>query len=199
MLPILTQPKSSYHCPAGPTLPHLSGLLPDTLPLLSRLFSPWLPYTCIDHVMHTPAPGPLHLLFPLHVLPFPEIPHDSFPYFLLIFIQMLPSQWGLFPWTHFLKYPPPMFPWRRQWHPNSSTFAWKSHGRRSLVGCSPWGCEESDTTEQLHFHFSLSCTGEGNGNPVGNPVFLPRESQRRGSLVGWPLWGRTDSDMTEMT
>ena len=31
----------------------------------------------------------------------------------------------------------------------------KSHGRRSLVGCSPWGHEESDTTERLHFHFSL--------------------------------------------
>ena len=42
----------------------------------------------------------------------------------------------------------------------------KSYGRRSLVGCSPWGCEESDTTEQLHFHFSLSCIGEGNGNPL---------------------------------
>ena len=42
----------------------------------------------------------------------------------------------------------------------------KSHGRRSLVGCSPWGHEESDTTEWLHFHFSLSCTGEGNGNPL---------------------------------
>ena len=42
----------------------------------------------------------------------------------------------------------------------------KSHGRRSLVGCSPWGREESDTTEQLHFHFSLSCIGEGNGNPL---------------------------------
>ena len=42
----------------------------------------------------------------------------------------------------------------------------KSHGRRSLVGCSPWGLEESDTTEQLHFHFSLSCIGEGNGNPL---------------------------------
>ena len=41
----------------------------------------------------------------------------------------------------------------------------KSHGWRSLVGCSPWGCEESDMTEQLHFHFSLSCIGEGNGNP----------------------------------
>ena len=42
----------------------------------------------------------------------------------------------------------------------------RSHGRRSLVGCSPWGQEESDTTERLHFHFSLSCIGEGNGNPL---------------------------------
>ena len=42
----------------------------------------------------------------------------------------------------------------------------KSHGQRSLVGCSSWGCEESDTTEQLHFHFSLSCIGKGNGNPL---------------------------------
>ena len=42
----------------------------------------------------------------------------------------------------------------------------KSHGRRSLVGQSPWGRQESDTTERLHFHFSFSCTGEGNGNPL---------------------------------
>ena len=42
----------------------------------------------------------------------------------------------------------------------------KSHGRRSLVSCSPWGRRESDTTERLHFHFSLSCIGEGNGNPL---------------------------------
>ena len=42
----------------------------------------------------------------------------------------------------------------------------KSHGWRSLVGCSPWGREESDTTERLHFHFSLACIGEGNGNPL---------------------------------
>ena len=42
----------------------------------------------------------------------------------------------------------------------------KSHGRRSLVGYSPWGHKETDTTERLsHFHFSLSCIGEGNGNP----------------------------------
>ena len=42
----------------------------------------------------------------------------------------------------------------------------KSHGWRSLVGCSPWGREESDTTERLRFPFSLSCIGEGNGNPL---------------------------------
>ena len=42
----------------------------------------------------------------------------------------------------------------------------KSHGWGSLVGCSPWGLEESDMTERLHFHFSLSCIGEGNGNPL---------------------------------
>ena len=42
----------------------------------------------------------------------------------------------------------------------------KSHGWRSLAGCSPWGHEESDTAERLHFHFSLSCIGEGNGNPL---------------------------------
>ena len=42
----------------------------------------------------------------------------------------------------------------------------KSHGRRSLIGCSPWGHQESGTTERLPFHFSLSCIGEGNGNPL---------------------------------
>ena len=34
------------------------------------------------------------------------------------------------------------------------------------MGCSPWGREQSDTTERLHFHFPLSCIGEGNGNPL---------------------------------
>ena len=55
---------------------------------------------------------------------------------------------------------------RRQWHPTPVLLPGKSHGRRSLVGYSPWGCWESDTTEELHFHFSLSCIGEGNGNPL---------------------------------
>ena len=35
-----------------------------------------------------------------------------------------------------------------------------------MVGCSPWNLEESDTTERIDFHFSLSCIGEGNGNPL---------------------------------
>ena len=55
---------------------------------------------------------------------------------------------------------------RRQWHPTPVLLLGKSHGRRSLEGCSPWGRWESDTTERLHFHFSLSCIGEGNGNPL---------------------------------
>ena len=42
----------------------------------------------------------------------------------------------------------------------------KSHGQRGLVGCSPWGRYDLDTTYRLHFHFSLSCVGEGNGNPL---------------------------------
>ena len=56
--------------------------------------------------------------------------------------------------------------WRRQWHPTPVLLPGESHGQRSLVGCSPWGRWESDTTEWLHYHFSLSCTGEGNGNPL---------------------------------
>ena len=59
-----------------------------------------------------------------------------------------------------------LFVRRRQWHPTPVLLPGKSHGQRSLVGCSPWDRKESDTTEQLHFHFSLSCIGEGNGNPL---------------------------------
>ena len=56
--------------------------------------------------------------------------------------------------------------WRRQWHPTPVLLPGKSNGRRSLVGCSSWGWEESDMTERLPFHFSLSCIGGGNGNPL---------------------------------
>ena len=55
---------------------------------------------------------------------------------------------------------------RATWHPTPVLLPGESHGRRSLVGCNPWGRDESDTTERLPFRFSLSCIGEGNGNPL---------------------------------
>ena len=47
-----------------------------------------------------------------------------------------------------------------KWQPTPVLLSGKSHGQRSLVGYSPWSRKELDMTEQLHFHFSLSCTGE---------------------------------------
>ena len=75
---------------------------------------------------------------------------------------------------------------RSQWHPTPVLLPGKSHGRRSLVGCSPRGCWESDTTEQLHFHFSLSCIGEGNGNPLQCSCL---ENPRDGEPGGLPSMG----------
>ena len=66
---------------------------------------------------------------------------------------------GFDPWVR-------KIPCRRKWRPTPVFLPGESHGRRSLVGYSPWGRKESDTTERLHFHFSLSCIGEGHGNPL---------------------------------
>ena len=76
--------------------------------------------------------------------------------------------------------------WRRQWHPTPVLLPRKSHGWRSLVGCSPWGREESDMTEWLQFHFSLSCIGEGNGNPLQCSCL---ENPRMGIPGGLPSMG----------
>ena len=59
-----------------------------------------------------------------------------------------------------------LFSWSWNTFPSLVLIPGKSHEWRSLVGYSPWGREESDTTEWLHFHISLSCIGEGNGNPL---------------------------------
>ena len=88
---------------------------------------------------------------------------------------------------------------RRRWQPTSVLLPGKSHGRKSLVGCSPWGREESDTTERLHFHFSLFTFMHWRRKWQPTPVFLPGESQGQGSLVGCRLWGCTESDTTEAT
>ena len=79
---------------------------------------------------------------------------------------------------------------RRQWHPTPVLLPGESHGRRSLVGCSPWGCQELDTTEQLHFHFSLSCIGEGNGNPLQCSCL---ENPRDGGAWWAPVYGVAQS------
>ena len=54
----------------------------------------------------------------------------------------------------------------RTWQPTPVFFPGKSHGQRNLVGYSPWGRKESGMIERLHFHFSLSSIGEGNGKPL---------------------------------
>ena len=79
---------------------------------------------------------------------------------------------------------------RRQWHPTPVLLPGKSHGQRSLVGCSARGLEESDTTERLHFHVLLSCTGEGNGNPLQCSCL---ESPRDGGSWWAPVYGVAQS------
>ena len=87
--------------------------------------------------------------------------------------------------------------WRRQWHPTPVLLPGKSHGWRSLVGCNPWDREESDTTERLHFHFSLCCIGEGNGNPLQCSCL---ENPRDGGAWGLPSMGlhRVEHDWRDL-
>ena len=63
--------------------------------------------------------------------------------------------------------------WRRQWHPTPVLLPVESHGRRSLVGCSSLGCEESATTERLHFHFHA----------------LEKEMATHSSVLAWRIPG----------
>ena len=111
---------------------------------------------------------------------------------------------------------------RRQWHPTPVLLPGKSHGRRSLVGCSPWGRKESDTTERLHFtslHNGINlpsssvCTESAcNFGELGSipgwedpwrrkwqpiPVSLPEKSHRQRSLAGHSPLGRKELDTTK--
>ena len=76
-------------------------------------------------------------------------------------VKNLPAMWETWVWSLGLE-----DPLAKAMVTHSIPLAWKIPWTRSLVGCSPWGHEESDMTEQLHFHFSLSCIGEGYGNPL---------------------------------
>ena len=79
-----------------------------------------------------------------------------------------------------------------RWHPTPVLLLGETHGWRSLVGCSPWGREKSDTTEWLHLHFSLSCIGEGNGNPLQcSCLENPRDGRARWAAVYGVAQSRT--------
>ena len=81
---------------------------------------------------------------------------------------------------------------RRQWHPTPVLLPRKSHGWRSLEGCSPWGPWGLDTTERLNFPFSLSCIGEGNGNPLQcSCLENPRDGGARWAAVYGVAQSRT--------
>ena len=84
---------------------------------------------------------------------------------------------------------------RKQWHPTPVLLPGKSHGQRSLVGCSPWGPWGHwglDTTERLHFHFSLLCIGEENGNPLQYSCLEnPRDGGAWWAAVYWVAQSRT--------
>ena len=80
--------------------------------------------------------------------------------------------------------------------PHSSTFAQKIPWTEEPGTLQSMGSLESDTTERLHFHFSPSCIGEGNGNPLQCSCL---ENPRDGKPGGLPSMGCTESDTTEAT
>ena len=80
--------------------------------------------------------------------------------------------------------------WRRQWHPTPVLLPGKSHGQRSLVGCSPGGRWELNRAQWLHFHFSLSYIGEGNGNPLQCSCL---ENPREGGAWWAAIYGVAES------
>ena len=77
-------------------------------------------------------------------------------------------------------------------HDWSDLVAGDGERQGSLVCCSPWGREKSDTTEQVHFHFSVSCIGEGNGNPLQcSCLENPRDGGARWAAVYGVVQSRT--------
>ena len=71
-------------------------------------------------------------------------------------------------------------PWRRKWQPTPVLLPGEYHGGRSLVGFSPWGHKESDTTERLQFHFLLSC--------------MEKEMATHSSVLAWRIPGMGEPD-----
>ena len=108
-------------------------------------------------------------------------------------IKSLPAVWET--WVRSLGWEDPL---EKEMATHSSTLAWRipwteEPGRLQSIGSLRVG----QTTEQLHFHFSLSCIGEGNGNPLQRSCLEnPRDGR---ALVGCRLWDRTKSNTTDAT
>ena len=76
-------------------------------------------------------------------------------------------------WTQLSDFTFTFMHWRRKWQPTPVFLPGESQGQGSLVGCSPWGREESDTNERLHFHFHA----------------LEREMATHSSVPAWRIPG----------
>ena len=83
--------------------------------------------------------------------------------------------------------------------PHSSTFAWKILWMEEPGGLQSMGSLELDTTERLHFHFSLSCTGEGNGNPLQCCCLENPRDGEAWQTIDYSPWGCKELDMTQVT
>ena len=111
------------------------------------------------------------------------------------FNNMLNGKLNKWARTYYLNLPTSsLLSWRRPWHPTPVLLPGKSHGQRSLVGCSPWGRGYDWATSLSLFTFM-----HWRRKWQSTPVSLPGESQGQGSQVGCNLWGRTESDTTEAT
>ena len=124
-----------------------------------------------------------------------EIFHSQSVLSCLKLYKLYKISWEVFPLPVFSREVCSVLGWssrtrRRQWHPTPVLLPGKSHGWRSLVGCSPWGRRGSDTTERLHFCFSLSCIGEWNGNPLQCSCL---ENPRDGGAWWAAVYGVTQS------
>ena len=76
--------------------------------------------------------------------------------------------------------------------PHSSTLAWKIPWTEEPGRLQSMGLLELDTTERLHFHCSLSCTGEGNGNPLQcSCLENPRDGEAWGAAISGVAQSRT--------
>ena len=148
---------------------------------LKPYFAPKL-HQCIFSQQETWCPWLSSLVLQFLTCPKPSSPEppqkSHLPH---IYLPLAGSCLGLliFPYSYFKSQPHYR---RRRYHPTPVLLPGKSHGRRSLVGCSPWGRQESDTTERLHFHLSLLCIGEGNGNPLQCSCL---ENPRDGVAQSW--------------